>query len=95
MVQVVRAHEGEVLTADWDKYNEWIVYSGGVDRSVKTWDLRRPSLPLSFLHGHGFAVRRLKASPHQGGLIGSVSYDMSFRLWGAVREGGGGGDMAV
>lgn len=86
MVQVVRAHEGEVLTADWDKYNEWVVYSGGVDRSVKIWDLRQPSLPLSFLHGHGFAVRRLKASPHQGELIGSVSYDMSFRLWGAARE---------
>lgn len=38
-----------------------------------------PSLPprVSF----SYAVRRLKSSPHQPGVVGSVSYDMSLRLW--------------
>jgi peroxin-7 len=92
-VQVVRAHEGEVLSADWDKYQDFLVYTGGVDRSIKMWDLRRPSLPLGFLHGHGYAVRRLKTSPHQEGVLGSVSYDMSCRVWGPTRVRGRAGEL--
>lgn len=38
---------------DWDKYNDAIVYSGGVDHAIKAWDLRRPQVPLSIMHGHG------------------------------------------
>jgi len=38
-------------------------------------------LPLMELKGHGYAVRKLKCSPHDGKLVGSVSYDMTFRLW--------------
>ena len=58
-----------------------MVYSGGVDRAIKAWDLRRPSVPLTVMHGHDYAVRRLKSSPYRTGILGSVSYDMSFRVW--------------
>lgn len=80
-LQALRAHEGEVLSVDWDKYSESVVYSGGVDHAIKAWDLRRPQAPLSIMHGHGYAVRRLKSSPFRGGALGSVSYDMSCRTW--------------
>ncbi|KAG2387839.1 hypothetical protein C9374_001433 [Naegleria lovaniensis] len=33
------------------------------------------------LSGHGFAVRRVKFSPHDENIIGSVSYDMSLCIW--------------
>ncbi|EFC35444.1 predicted protein [Naegleria gruberi] len=33
------------------------------------------------LTGHGFAIRRLKFSPHDENIIGSVSYDMSLCIW--------------
>jgi hypothetical protein len=34
-----------------------------------------------------FAVRRLKTSPYRPACLGSVSYDMSFRMWDSkVRE---------
>ena len=33
------------------------------------------------LRGHTYAVRRIKFSPHNASLLGSVSYDMSCRLW--------------
>lgn len=81
VLQQLRAHEGEVLSVDWDKYEEHVVYTGGVDKAIKVWDLRRPSIPLRFMHGHGYAVRRLKASPHRPSALASVSYDMSFRMW--------------
>lgn len=41
---------------DWDKYSEAVVYSGGVDHAIKAWDLRRPQVPLSIMHGHGCAA---------------------------------------
>lgn len=43
----------QVLSADWDKYSDWMVFSGGVDRCVKAWDLRRPDVAVMTMHGHG------------------------------------------
>ncbi len=35
---VIPAHGGmEVLTSDWSKYNENILVSGSVDKSIKVW----------------------------------------------------------
>ncbi|KAG5385161.1 hypothetical protein IGI04_036631 [Brassica rapa subsp. trilocularis] len=37
--------------------------------------------PLAVLNGHGYAVRKVKFSPHRRNLIASCSYDMSVCLW--------------
>lgn len=52
-----------------------------MDKTIKIWDLRNTSAPVSNLCGHGYAVRRAKFSPHSGNVVGSVSYDMSMRIW--------------
>jgi hypothetical protein len=44
----------QVLSADWDKYSEFTVFSGGVDRCIRAWDLRRPDLPIMAMYGHGY-----------------------------------------
>lgn len=36
-VQTIRAHDKEILTCDWNKYNEFIVMTGSVDKSIKIW----------------------------------------------------------
>lgn len=47
------AHQGlECLSCDWNKYNSTIIATGGVDKSVRVWDLRMISpseLPMANL----------------------------------------------
>jgi peroxin-7 len=38
-------------------------------------------MELTILHGHTYAVRRVRCSPHAQGLIASCSYDMTMRMW--------------
>ncbi|GAO18137.1 uncharacterized protein UV8b_01207 [Ustilaginoidea virens] len=72
----------EALTHDWNKYNDAIVATGGVDRIIRTFDIRNPTTgPLSVMHGHEYAIRRLAWSPHASDVLLSGSYDMTVRLW--------------
>ncbi|KAL5457367.1 hypothetical protein EMCRGX_G034616 [Ephydatia muelleri] len=87
----VNANCGEVLSCDWSKYNEYLLFTGGVDCAVKLWDIRQLGAPLHLLMGHGQAVRRVRASPHDPNIIASCSYDFTVRLWniGTGQLGGG------
>ena len=33
----VRAHEYEILAVDWNKYNEFEIATGSVDKTVRIW----------------------------------------------------------
>jgi peroxin-7 len=73
---------GEVLTHDWNKYNHSIIATGGVDKIVRTFDIRNPTGgPVSLMEGHGYAVRRLAWSPHESDVLITASYDMTVRVW--------------
>jgi WD40 repeat protein len=52
-----------------------------VDKTVKLWDVRNPTIPLATLTGHQYAVRRVKCSPHAESVVYSASYDMTLRMW--------------
>lgn len=72
----------EALTHDWNKYRPTILAAAGVDRFIRTFDLRAPSRgPLIILAGHDYAVRKLAWSPHAGDILLSASYDMTCRVW--------------
>lgn len=71
----------EVLAQDWNKYRPELLATAGVDRVIRTWDLRNPGAPVTELHGHEYAVRRIAWSPHWPDVILSASYDMSVRVW--------------
>ncbi|KAL2023014.1 hypothetical protein VTK56DRAFT_3924 [Thermocarpiscus australiensis] len=72
----------EILTHDWNKYRDGVVATGGVDRDVRTFDVRSPLAgPLAVLRGHEYAVRRLAWSPHAADVLASASYDMTVRVW--------------
>ncbi|KAG5997853.1 hypothetical protein E4U52_002716 [Claviceps spartinae] len=76
------ATPAEVLTHDWNKYNQTVVATGGVDRIIRTFDIRSPNGdPLSVMPGHEYAIRRLAWSPHASDVLISGSYDMTVRLW--------------
>ncbi len=72
----------EVLTHDWNKYRDTVIATGGVDRVLRTFDIRNPNGgPTVVLEGHEYAVRRLAWSPHASDVLISASYDMTVRVW--------------
>jgi len=76
------AAPAEALTHDWNKYREGVVATAGVDRLIRTFDVRAPGAgPLAVLPGHEFAVRKLAWSPHLSDVLLSASYDMTCRVW--------------
>jgi peroxin-7 len=93
------AMPGEILTHDWNKYHDTVIATAGVDRVLRTFDIRNPAGgPLAVLQGHEYAVRRVAWSPHASDVLISASYDMTVRVWtdgsaapGAGPDGGTGG----
>ncbi|PHH80339.1 hypothetical protein CDD80_1978 [Ophiocordyceps camponoti-rufipedis] len=72
----------ELLTHDWNKYNETVIAAAGVDRLISTYDIRNPApTPITVMQGHEYAVRRIAWSPHSPDVLVSASYDMTVRLW--------------
>ena len=83
----------EVLTHDWNKYRPTILATGGVDRAIRTFDIRAPQQgPLAVMLGHNYAVRKVVWSPHLSNVLLSASYDMSCRVWSDLSDVGQAGD---
>ncbi|GHP07320.1 peroxisomal targeting signal 2 receptor [Pycnococcus provasolii] len=80
-VLTVRASRSEVLSVDWNKYADCVFATGNVDKTIGLWDVRRPEAPVSQLHGHHYAIRRVCFDPHSEARMLSCSYDMTVRLW--------------
>ena len=76
----LRGHDGEILSVDWNKYDDHTVVSGSVDRTVRVWDLRTGHVRY-ILKGHDLAVRRVKCSPFDGDVVASSGYDMTLKVW--------------
>ncbi|KAH6659493.1 WD domain-containing protein [Truncatella angustata] len=76
------AMPAEILTHDWNKYNDTVIATGGVDRVIRTFDIRGTTQgPTSLMTGHDYAIRRLAWSPHARDILISASYDMTVRVW--------------
>lgn len=72
----------EALTHDWNKYRDTVVAAAGVDRFIRTFDIRNPAAgPVAVLPGHEYAIRRITWSPHLSDILLSASYDMTCRVW--------------
>ncbi|GFR81536.1 peroxisomal targeting signal 2 receptor [Elysia marginata] len=84
--RLVHASEGEILSCDWCKYDQNIVFTGGVDCIIKGWDVRSLKFPTCELRGHKYAVRRIKASPFHGAIVASSSYDFTVKIWDAAKQ---------
>ncbi|KAL8662523.1 MAG: hypothetical protein Q9202_004668 [Teloschistes flavicans] len=72
----------EALTHDWNKYRPSLIAAAGVDRLIRTFDIRSPAQgPVTALPGHGYAIRKVAWSPHLSDMLLSASYDMTCRVW--------------
>ncbi|OJJ50055.1 hypothetical protein ASPZODRAFT_128651 [Penicilliopsis zonata CBS 506.65] len=72
----------EALTHDWNKYRPSVLATAGVDRTIRTFDIRAPHQgPLAIMPGHEYAIRKVAWSPHLADTLLSASYDMTCRVW--------------
>ncbi|KAK6932685.1 WD40 repeat [Dillenia turbinata] len=78
---IIPAHEFEILSCDGNKYEESCIVSASVDKSIRVGDVRNFRIPVAVLNGHGYAVRKVKCSPHRKNMIVSCSYDMTVCMW--------------
>ncbi|XP_062148675.1 peroxisome biogenesis protein 7-like [Alnus glutinosa] len=83
---IIPAHKFEILTCDWNKYDDCCIVTASVDKIIKVWDVRSYRVPISVLSGHGYAVRKVRFSLHRQGLMVSCSYDMTVCLWDYMLE---------
>ena len=47
-----RLYACALQSADWCKYNDCVLATASVDKSIKVWDVRAPEQPLTTLLGH-------------------------------------------
>lgn len=73
----------EALSHDWNKYRDTIIATAGVDRLIRTFDIRsaQQNGPLTLMQGHDYAIRKVAWSPHLSDTLLSASYDMTCRVW--------------
>jgi len=70
-VKVIVAHLQDVLSIDFNKYENALA-SGGGDHLVKIWDLKSTKeTPLRFFPGHTFPVKKLKFSAFNKNILAS------------------------
>ena len=62
-----------MLAVDWCKYNDCVLATGSVDKSIKIWDVRIPDREITLLAGHSYAVRRCGTDDHVQGYVRNQS----------------------
>ncbi|KAK4737982.1 hypothetical protein R3W88_001679 [Solanum pinnatisectum] len=67
---ILPAHKFEILTCDWNKYDDCIIATTSIDK-----------VPIAVLNRHGYAVRKVRFSPHKASAMTSCSYDMTVCMW--------------
>ena len=73
-------HKYPVVAVEFDRLNEHLLYTGGVDNDVLVWDMRNSDEPVSRLLGHSDTITGLAVSPDGTKLL-SASVDNICKVW--------------
>ncbi len=84
-----KAHEYESWITSWDHWSRDLVWSGGDDCRLKSWDIRTldssdfdpTPTPLSINKNFDGGVTTISSSPHTPHLLAVGSYDSNLRLF--------------
>ncbi|KAL3901741.1 MAG: hypothetical protein SGCHY_000369 [Lobulomycetales sp.] len=69
------------------------VFTGGIDNTIRGWDLRNTDEPIYALEGHADTISGLRASPDGTSLL-SNSFDNTLKLW-DIRPFAAGGERLI
>ena len=75
-------NQSDVLCCDWNKIDSDVFVLGYASGLIEIRDMRNlKSVVKSYEMAHDYAIKKIKFSPHFANLFGSVSYDMTTKLW--------------
>lgn len=81
---IKRAHEAKIRDVDYNPNKPYHVVTGGDDRKIRIWDLRKPTRPLVILSSHTHWVWNVKYNRFHDQLILSAGTDSAVNLWSVV-----------
>ncbi len=71
----------EIMSVDYSPFDENLMCTGSLDRSVGVWDIRNTKTKLFSLRQHKDDVNQVKFSRQACNLIASASSDRRIMLW--------------
>jgi len=79
--QNIEAHTAEIMSVDFSPFDENLMVTGSVDKSVGVWDIRNTKTKLFSLRKHRDDVNWVKFSTNAPNLIASASSDRRVMMW--------------
>ncbi|KAL0266091.1 UNVERIFIED_CONTAM: hypothetical protein PYX00_011807 [Menopon gallinae] len=86
-VVLEKAHALDVLTAEFNPLEEFVLATGGADAAVKIWDTRYLDRALHTLLSHRKSVNQVRWSVHMSSVLASASADRRVCIWDVSRAG--------
>ena len=77
----ILGHAAEVMSIDFNPYDEYLFVTGSVDKTVGFWDLRNTSKSLHIFEGHTDDVIKVEWEPSNSTVFASSSSDRRIRVW--------------
>ncbi|XP_055382485.1 peroxisomal targeting signal 2 receptor [Condylostylus longicornis] len=80
----IKVHNEEALSLDWNKFNHWMLATGGSDGLIRCWDIRNikdDSPVYEFLGSELMAIRKIKYSQCLPNILATTSFDCTTRIW--------------
>ncbi|KAI8380383.1 WD40-repeat-containing domain protein [Blakeslea trispora] len=86
-IQNIEAHQSEINCVEFSPANEWVLATGGSDKTAALWDLRNLSHRLHTLQNHKEEIVQLAWSPHHDAILATASNDRRICVWDLARIG--------
>jgi histone-binding protein RBBP4 len=85
---VKNAHKGDINCVNFNPHDENLFITGGSDKVVNLWDIRKFSTPVHGLEqGHNDSIVGVQWSPHEENIVASSGRDRRLILWDLARIG--------
>jgi histone-binding protein RBBP4 len=75
------AHESDILSVDWNFFDENMLCTGSADTTVKIWDGRKMNVCLHSCNYHSGSINQVRWSPHFENVFASCSNDRQVGIW--------------